>query len=131
MFRNLLVLAAIGVAAVGAAPATAKRDTPAVAYQKLLAGKVPGEPVDCIETRFSQPSLSAYGTKLIYRVSRDLVYVSETGGGCSGVARGDALVSQRFQTRQCRGDIATTVDTVARFPTGSCSFGAFTPYRSQ
>lgn len=127
----LLIASAAALGAIAAGPASAARDTPAVAYSKLIAGKVPGEPQDCIDTRFTKPSLSAYGDKLIYRVNSNLVYVSETNGGCSNVARGDALVTQRFQTRQCRGDIATTVDTVSRFPTGGCALGPFTPYRTR
>lgn len=107
------------------------RDTPEVAYQKAIEGKTPGKPVDCIDTRSRQPQLSAYGDKLIYTVDRKLVYVNQTTGGCGGVARGDALVSQRYQTRVCRGDIAQTVDFPARIPTGSCALGDFTPYTAK
>lgn len=135
MRKSLIFLIAAGAgAATFAAGAGVSQDRPSRAeadYRKLVAGKTPGKPVSCIDTRFTRPSLSAYGDKLIYRVNSNLVYVSETNGGCSNVARGDALVTQRFQTRQCRGDIATTVDTVSRFPTGGCALGPFTPYRTR
>ncbi|WP_294197355.1 hypothetical protein [uncultured Sphingomonas sp.] len=127
--------AALGAAAVVAAP-THKPDTPRVdknriAYEKLLAGKTPGKPQDCIDTRWTRPQLTAYDGKLIYRVSKSLVYVTDTGGGCEAVSRGDAIVTRQFQTRLCRGDIAQTVNLPARIPSGSCAMGEFVPYRSQ
>lgn len=125
--------AALGAAAVVAAPAQ-KPDRPdknRIAYEKLLAGKVAGKPQDCIDTRWTRPQLTAYGGKLLYRVSRKLVYVTDTGGGCEAVARGDTIVTRQFQTRLCRGDIAQTIDLPARIPSGSCAMGSFVPYRSQ
>ena len=132
-----LAASAVGATVAGAAP-DAARDTAQdggasraeIDYRKALAGKVAGEPVDCIDTRWRQSSLGAYGDKLIYKVGRDLVYVNDTTGGCQGVARGDALISLRYQTRTCRGDIAQTVDLPASIPTGSCALGSFTPYRT-
>lgn len=121
-----LVVTGIGLGA--GSVALAKRDTPELAYRKLIAGKVAGKPVTCIDTRFRQSQLSAYGNKLIYRISNKLVYVNETNGGCEGVARGDALISRQYQTRACSGDIATTVQLPPNIPTGSCALGMFTPY---
>ncbi|MEH3124192.1 MAG: hypothetical protein PGN16_19865 [Sphingomonas phyllosphaerae] len=102
-----------------------------IAYEKLLAGKTPGKPQDCIDTRWTRPQLTAYDGKLLYRVSRRLVYVTETGGGCEAVARGDTIITRQFQTQLCRGDIARTVNLPAGIPSGSCAMGQFVPYRSQ
>lgn len=131
--RFLVSFTAAGLcAALAVTAADATRDrSPEARYQKLIAGKIAGEPQTCIDTRFTRPQLSAYGTKLVYRVSNKLVYVSETGGGCHNVERGDTLVTRQFQTRLCRGDIAQTVDLPARVPTGSCALGPFIPYRSR
>lgn len=96
--------------------------------ERDLARLTPQPPVDCIDTRFRTVSLRAVGDKLIYREGRNRIYVSDTNGGCEGVARGDVLVTRQFGPRLCRGDIAQTVDRTARFPTGSCVIGAFTPY---
>ena len=127
MLLPLLIATAIGASAASAAG----DDKAAESYRKLIAGKVAEAPVDCIDTRFSQPSLTAYDDKLVYRVSSKLVYVSETRGGCQGVARGDTLVTRQFQPRLCRGDIARTVNFPAGIPTGSCAIGPFTPYRAR
>ncbi|PZQ60525.1 MAG: hypothetical protein DI544_09010 [Sphingomonas taxi] len=131
---TFLAAGALGAAAVVAAPGQRPDrgpDRAEAAYAKLLAGKTPGKEEACIDTRFTKPQLSAHGTRLLYRVSDRLVYVSETGGGCENVARGDAMVTRQFQTRLCRGDIAQTVDLPTRMPTGSCALGGFVPYRSK
>ena len=125
--------AALGAAAVVAAPAQkpAKPDRNQIAYEKLLAGKTPGPPQNCIDTRWARPQLTAYKGKLLYRVSNKLVYVTDTGGGCEAVTRGDTIVTRQLQTQLCRGDIAQTVNLPARIPSGSCAMGEFVPYRSQ
>lgn len=99
-----------------------------IELEKNLSRLTPQAPVDCIDTRFRNVAVQAIGTRLIYRESRNRIYVSETAGGCEQVARGDILVTRQFGTRLCRGDIATTVDRVARFQTGACAIGPFTPY---
>jgi hypothetical protein len=125
--------AALGAAAVVAAPAQkpARPDRDRIAYEKLLAGKTPGPAQHCIDTRWTRPQLTAYQGKLLYRVSKKLVYVTDTGGGCEAVTRGDTIVTRQFQTQLCRGDIAQTVNLPARIPSGSCAMGDFVPYRSQ
>lgn len=127
--------AALGAAAVVAAPVqkpdTSRADKNRLAYEKLLAGKTPGKPQDCIDTRWTRPQLTAYEGKLLYRVSRKLVYVTDTGGGCEAVARGDTIITRQFQTQLCRGDIAQTMNLPSGIFSGSCAMGAFVPYRSQ
>ncbi|MFK3890053.1 hypothetical protein [Sphingomonas sp. NPDC079357] len=125
--------AALGAVAVVAAPVQKanRPDKNRIAYEKLLAGKTAGKPQDCIDTRFTRPQLTAYDGKLLYRVSGKLVYVTETGGGCEAVSRGDAIITRQYQTRLCRGDIAQTMNLQANIPSGSCAMGQFVPYRSQ
>lgn len=130
---SFMLAAAAGAAALSAASASdGKPGNSAQRQQARLQAELsqltPRAPVNCIDTRFRNITLQALGTKLIYRESRDRIYVSETNGGCAAVARGDALVTRQYGTRLCRGDIATTVDRMARFETGSCAIGAFTPY---
>jgi hypothetical protein len=125
--RSILALAAT----LCAAGALAADVSPEAKFAKLIEGKVAGKPVDCIDTRRGSASLSAYGDKLVYTIDRKLLYVSDTNGGCTGVARGDALVTRQFQTQLCRGDIARTVNLPAGIDTGSCALGSFTPYRGR
>lgn len=115
-------------ATLGGGAALAARDTGAAAFEKLIAGKTAGKPQSCLYSNRLPVQISAYGDKLVYRVSSKLVYVNKTTGGCERVARGDALVTRQFQTQACRGDIATTVDLPVGVQTGSCGLGDFVPY---
>lgn len=125
--------AAAGAAAMSTANAAGERKPGPYAREQMqiekeLSRLKPQASVDCIDTRFRNVSLRAVGNKLVYRESRNRIFVSETAGGCENVARGDALVTRQFGPRLCRGDIATTLDRAARFETGSCAIGPFTPY---
>jgi hypothetical protein len=93
-----------------------------------LAGLTPQKPVSCISDSGSA-SIKAYGPTILYKVGRDLVYRTETGGGCEKIGRGDILVTKSPSGRLCSGDIGQTYDPTSRFPTGSCAIGEFTPYR--
>lgn len=95
---------------------------------KELAGLVPGKPQNCI-SQFPQKSSSGYGATILYRANSKLIYRNDTAGGCEGIGRDDILVTRTPTGQLCRGDIAQTFDRTSRFPTGSCSFGDFIPYR--
>lgn len=129
MRTPLFLILAVAAATVAAPAASVDRATAEERLAKATAGLVAGEPVDCISERLPT-RLEAAGPRLIYKVSRGLVYVNETAGGCENVGRGDALVTRSYTSRLCRGDIGQTVDLVAKTPTGSCSLGSFIPYRA-
>lgn len=140
MRRILMTLATAAAASAGLsgcaqtpAQAAAAADRATADRQGLdreLAGLVPEKSSGCLnttETR-SGAAVRAYGPTIIYRVSRNLKYRSDTAGGCEGLARGDTLVTVSPTGQLCRGDIARTVDTTQRFQTGTCSFGDFVRY---
>jgi hypothetical protein len=110
------------------ARAADERAAAQTALDKDLAGLTAVGTKDCLD-RYQTSSLSARGPALVYTVSKGLVYVSQTTGGCEGVERGDILVTKSITGQLCRGDIATTVQTGSRTLTGSCALGSFTTYR--
>ena len=95
----------------------------AVALKGLTAGK----PQNCISLRETQGT-ERVGDKIIYRVSHRRAYVTDTGGGCFGLERGDIIVTRTYSDRLCRGDIAQTFDPYVNIQSGSCAIGSFTPY---
>ncbi|WP_235512759.1 hypothetical protein [Sphingomonas sp. Leaf17] len=95
---------------------------------KKLAGLVPGPSSACLPP-IRATQVEAYGPTLLYTVSRGLKYRSDTNGGCESLARGDILVTVSNGSGVCQGDLARTVDRVARFTTGGCAIGPFIPYR--
>ena len=97
--------------------------------QAALAGRTPGPPTNCIAD-FGQKQVTSYGATFVYRVANGTLYRTETNGGCGDLER-NILVTRTPSTQLCRGDIATTIDSASRFPSGSCSFGEFVPYRKR
>lgn len=100
-----------------------------VKLDKALAGLVPGRPQACLYQDRIGYQTERYGDTILYRKSRSEVYRVDTGGGCFGLSRGDAIITNTFSNQLCRGDIVRTVDLVSRTPSGSCSFGDFVPYK--
>lgn len=95
---------------------------------RKLAGLVPGAARTCLPpTQTTQ--VEAYGRTLLYTVTGGLKYRSDTNGGCENLSRGDILVTISNGSGVCQGDIARTVDRLARFTTGGCAIGEFVPYR--
>ncbi|WP_168727262.1 MULTISPECIES: hypothetical protein [Sphingomonas] len=95
---------------------------------RLLQGYTPGEPVTCLPQQSGQYRTTGVGDTLLYSNGGRVIYRNDTTG-CSGVERGDVLLTRTNQSRLCRGQIASTFDAISRNPTGSCSFGDFIPYR--
>jgi len=95
---------------------------------KALAGYTAGKPTTCIEpTRIRETQ--RVGDKIIYKFSRNEMYVNDTGGGCFGLRSGDAIITKSYTGQFCRGDIVRTADLTSHMPSGSCTFGDFVPYR--
>ncbi|WP_294393560.1 hypothetical protein [uncultured Sphingomonas sp.] len=118
----------LGCAALLATPSLAKRQDPDFELAKLLAGRSPGKPVDCLPlSRYSDTR--TIGSTVAYRVASTW-YVNRFSGGCPSLRPGNALVSRHNSSRICRGDIAQVVIPSAGVPLGSCVFDSFTPYTS-
>lgn len=93
-----------------------------------LAGLVPGKPQQCLHQFPTLYDTQRFGDTILYRRSDHEVYRTDTGGGCFGLRRGDAIITKTTTGELCRGDIIQTVDLVEHIPSGSCSFGEFVPY---
>lgn len=132
MFRYLLPTALLMT---GGAALSADRGPDALTprqqarYDRLLQNLTPDREQDCINPRRITQT-DRFGTRIIYSVSSRERYVTDTGGGCFGLDRGDAIVTRSFSGQYCRGDIISTVDLPARIQSGSCSFGSFVPYHA-
>ena len=131
-----LGLATIAIGSCAMTPAETARADAAKAktradLDKALAGLTGTGTSDCAPPSMTSASLKAYGSTLVYTVSKNLKYVNETTGGCENVESGDILVTKSPTGRLCRGDIARTVMPTARIPSGSCALGSFVTYRAR
>lgn len=99
-----------------------------VDLDKQLAGLVAGKPQSCISpVRYREST--RVGDTILYKNGRNDIMRTDTGGGCFGLRRGDAIVTTTFSSQFCRGDIVRTIDLVSSVQSGSCIFGDFVPYR--
>ena len=133
MKRIILALGLLGLAActqgAPAEPQLGVRE--AKDLDRLLAGKVAGEPVSCISS-YDSSKLQVLGDNiLVYRVNKDLIYRNNLQGACRGLAQGDTLVMNRtISSQYCRGDIARSVNLPSGSMSGSCALGDFIPYKT-
>ena len=127
MKRILSVLAAAGLVAAAAPSLAADRAARGEAgLAKLLANRVPGKPVSCINQRDIRSSQVLDGTAIVYEAFGKL-YVNRPSGA-SSLDDDDILVTRTYTTQLCRMDTVRLVDRVARFERGFVSLNEFVPY---
>lgn len=112
--------------AIAAVPASAARPDPEARLAKVLAGRVPRAPVDCIPLDRTGSSVTVPHAAIVYQQGGTF-YVNRFANGCD-LGDDTFLVTRTPSTQLCRGDIAELRQTMSNIPRGSCVFGSFTPY---
>lgn len=93
---------------------------------KMLAGRVPGKPVDCITLDTTQNSTVFPHTAIVYENGGTL-YVNRPNDADS--LDGDQiLVTKTWTDQLCRLDIVRLVDRGTRMESGFVGLESFTPY---
>jgi hypothetical protein len=116
------------VASLIAAPAAAVRRTPEEQLAKLVEGRVPGKPVDCINLGpTNNESTRIDHLAMAYRQGTTW-YVNRFQGGCPELNFDTIVVTRTPMSQLCRGDIANLHSAGSRMPVGSCVFDSFVPY---
>lgn len=121
--KTLLIAAAAIAAPAAASPAGG----PDAKLEKMLAGRVAGEPVGCIPLRGATSSRVVDGRAIVYRVGATL-YVNEPRAGGDLLDDDDLLVTRTIGSQLCRIDTVQLVDQVGLFPRGFVVLGDFVPY---
>lgn len=137
MHKSLIFVPLVGLALCGTVSASSSRYAEAQAKEDVrletaLAGKTAGKPQSCIRLRgtYGTESFDNKDGTLLFKVSRKLVYRTDTKGACRRIGKGDALITRSFNGGElCRGDIAHSADLLSGFQSGSCAMGEFVPYR--
>lgn len=111
--------------------ASARQETQSVQAERLLAGKVAGQPVSCISSYQAERPVDLPGGAVAYARARGDVFVQDFGGTCD-IRRGSDVYLVRTSTtsRLCRGDIAQAVSRLSAVPVGACVYQDFVPYRA-
>ncbi len=128
--RLVLATAALGALA---APAVQAEETLEITrgeakLQKMLEGRVAGEPERCIRTTQSRSLTKIDDTALVYR-SGDTIWVNRTKTP-HAIDDNDYLVIRKFSgTSLCRSDQITTYSRSGNFFSGVIMLDDFVPYR--
>ena len=125
--RKLIPLIA-GSLLLGAAVAQAKPRDAEAELARALAGRVAGEPVDCIDLHRVRSSRVIAGTAIIYDAG-SVIYVNRPRNGADQLNRFDTLVTRTPSTRLCSVDVVHTVDLATDTMTGIVFLDDFVPYR--
>jgi hypothetical protein len=94
---------------------------------RVLAGRTPGKPVDCISQTQVFDTQTFDDGSIYYRMAGPVDYLNRPYQ-CSQLRSDRAYSTRTPGTQLCRGDILNVFDAAAHFPYGSCSFGDFVPY---
>lgn len=95
---------------------------------KALAGKVAGEPRDCISVSDTRSSSTYRGT-ILYRTNAKLTYRNDVNN-CAALDDDKIIVTRIYTGQICRGEIISLIDRSSNFPSGACTYGKFVPYRT-
>jgi len=121
------LLASLALASLIAAPALARRDTPDVQLQKLLAGRVAGKPVSCLPFSRASDSQIINGKAIVYKFGGTL-YVNQPQSGADGLDDDNILVTRQFGSQLCDVDSVRLIDRSTGFPRGFLILGKFVPW---
>ena len=127
VMRKLLTLIA-GSLLIGGV-AQAKPADREAELDRALAGRVAGEPVDCISLRRVRSSRIIQDTAILYDAG-GVIYVNRPRNGADQLDRHDTMVNRLYAgDRLCSIDTVTMVEPVSGTFRGIVFLGEFVPYR--
>lgn len=126
-----LLLTAAALAGCATAPPPGRTAEAEAHLQKLLANRVPSQPMSCLPHYRADNMVVIDDNTVVFRDGRTVYRNDFQGGTCSRLGSGFyALLTKTYGgTGLCRGDIASVVDTSTGMHVGSCVLGDFVPYR--
>ena len=124
--RKLLPLIAASMLIGGAAQAKPVDHEAELA--RLLAGRVAGQPVDCIDMHRVISSHIVPGTAIVYDAG-GVLYVNRPRAGAESMDDWDIMINRLWSSQLCSIDTVELVDQGSRMYSGSVFLGEFVPYR--
>jgi len=122
------ILAAAAVAAVPGVSAAKEKLSPEAKLEKLLDGRVAGEPQDCIPLASANSSQIIDKTAIVYRIGSTM-WVNRPKGGAESLNDDDILVTKLTGSQLCSVDTVELHDRTSHMYSGFVSLGEFVPYR--
>lgn len=121
-----IVLAALASALLAGPAAAGERPSGDARLAKMLAGRVAGEPRNCINTFANRDQQVIDRTAVVY--GRGNTIWVNVPRNADDLDDRDAMVVRMHGSQLCRQDIVTTVDTSTGMFTGTVLLGDFVPY---
>jgi hypothetical protein len=119
------IIAAGALALLGAAaPARQHGDDLA----KALAGRVAGQPVNCIDTQRADGPQIIDDHTILYRESGRRLWRNDLPNACPSLRPMTTIVMRVYGGQTCRNDTFRTIDAGSSIPSPLCRLGSFTPY---
>lgn len=120
-------LAALALSTSAAAPARERLRGEAL-IDKLIAGRVAGPPVDCIQLYNVRSTTVVDRTAILYDTG-SVIYVNRPRGGADTLDDDDILVTELHSSQLCRIDVVRLQDRSSFMEHGFVALGDFVPYR--
>lgn len=92
----------------------------------LLAGRVTGAPISCLNQRLITDQRVVNDHTILFRAGK--WYRNDLRRACNGLDDRKTLIIRTTTGYTCDGDIASVVDLPSNFSYGFCPLGKFTPY---
>jgi hypothetical protein len=116
----LIPIVLAGLVAGAAAPAAPNKDP--------LAGRIAGQPVDCVDqSQLGGPDIVDSRT-IIYRQSLKRIWRNDLETACPSLRPMTTMIVEIYGNRLCRNDHFQTRDAGSIIPGPLCRLGKFTPY---
>jgi len=125
--RKLLPLL-VGSLALVAGSAQAKPEDHEAELARAVAGRVAGQPVDCIDMHRVRSSHIIPGTAIVYDAG-GIVYVNRPRGGAESMDQWDIMVNRLYSSELCSVDTVQLIDQGSHMYSGTVFLGEFVPYR--
>ena len=128
MTLSKMIPAALATAALAAAiPAAAARETGEARLEKILDGRVAGQPVDCLSTQERRNLEVVDGTALVFK-DGDTYYVNRPSGA-SFMHWSDIPVFKVWGSQMCSKDQVQLRDSATLMPGATMILDKFVPYK--
>lgn len=126
--RKIAIALTTAAALLGTVAADARpRQTPQQRLDKVLAGRVAGEPVNCIP-QWQAREMQVFDKTAIVFGAGDTVWVNVPHNR-DHLDDDDIMVTRTSTGELCSIDIVQTLDRAGRFPNGFLNLGKFVPFR--
>ena len=126
---RLAVIAALALAACATTPEQVARQQESADQQfaEAIGNRVPGEPVECIDSTYSNGPQVIDSNRVLYRQG-GRVYRNDIPDGCPFLHGDEVMIVETTGTELCHNDRFRVLPRGSSIPTGYCRLGPFTPY---